>query len=530
MRVLRVLAAVLVAGVFGVLAGGACASSVSLCVPSTAGGSVTSGACSRGGTTVALPASSADQQTLLSILPHISFSASGIGGKPTITFSGVNVQIIDGSGHTSTVNGTGNLVLGYDETPGTPDRLARPDPRGEADVQQLRRHPRRLRQPRHRRVRQRVRVREQRQRQLQPDRRRSEHRLGHRLEPAGRLQEHRLQRLLDAVRRLLEPGRHRHRVGVQPCSNTTSYNHDFASISGGSGNQTTGITSSVTGGQDNLASDPFSSVTGGCEGVAGAGTPLSGSCNASGLESVGGGFGNIASGLRGFAAGGSGNTATGFQATALGGFHNKATFPAGGNGTSGNANMSSLGGAFNVADGDTSSITGGCDNLAGQGSVDTGTCSAGVQSVTGGYQNVASGAQSSVTGGQSNLAADPLSSISGGCGNWTLTGATEGAAGQPNPTCNTTGVQAILGGFLNIASGRSSSVSGGEFNLASGPTSSVTGGDTNTASFDSNGGSSTVTGGSLNTASGTASTVLGGNGNTASGDCQAIPAAPIFSC
>ena len=75
-------------------------------------------------------------------------------------------------------------------------------------------------------------------------------------------------------------------------------------------------------------------------------------CNASGLESVGGGFGNIASGLRSFAAGGSGNTAAGLQATALGGYHNKATFPSGGNGTSGNANMSSLGGAFNIADGD----------------------------------------------------------------------------------------------------------------------------------------------------------------------------------
>ncbi len=34
-------------------------------------------------------------------------------------FSRVNVQLADGSGATSSVNGTGNLVLGYDESPGT---------------------------------------------------------------------------------------------------------------------------------------------------------------------------------------------------------------------------------------------------------------------------------------------------------------------------------------------------------------------------------------------------------------------------
>src|SRR5581483_4954821 len=108
----------------GGLAGGALGASVFLCVPSASGGSVTSGGPSPGacstGTKVALPASSTDQQTLLAVLPHMSFISSGVGGKPTIRFSGVNVQVVSGSGTTNgTVNGEGNLVLGYDESPGT---------------------------------------------------------------------------------------------------------------------------------------------------------------------------------------------------------------------------------------------------------------------------------------------------------------------------------------------------------------------------------------------------------------------------
>ena len=55
--------------------------------------------------------------TLKALLPHMSLIATGVGGKPTIRFSGVNVQIVDGEGKTATVNGEGNLVIGYDENP-----------------------------------------------------------------------------------------------------------------------------------------------------------------------------------------------------------------------------------------------------------------------------------------------------------------------------------------------------------------------------------------------------------------------------
>jgi hypothetical protein len=97
------------------------ATSVSLCVPSKANTAVTSasstGTCASGSTAVALPSSSAAQQTLISILPHLSIQASGVGGKPTIQVSGVNLQLVNGSGSETTLNGEGNLVIGYDPKP-----------------------------------------------------------------------------------------------------------------------------------------------------------------------------------------------------------------------------------------------------------------------------------------------------------------------------------------------------------------------------------------------------------------------------
>jgi hypothetical protein len=40
--------------------------------------------------------------------------AEGIDGKSTVQFSGCNVQIVNGEGSTETTNGTGNLMIGYD--------------------------------------------------------------------------------------------------------------------------------------------------------------------------------------------------------------------------------------------------------------------------------------------------------------------------------------------------------------------------------------------------------------------------------
>jgi hypothetical protein len=60
----------------------------------------------------------AELEKLDKLLPHFNYVESGVGGRPTIQFSGVNVQIVDGEGSTSAVNGSGNLVIGYDEGPG----------------------------------------------------------------------------------------------------------------------------------------------------------------------------------------------------------------------------------------------------------------------------------------------------------------------------------------------------------------------------------------------------------------------------
>src|SRR5262249_342423 len=59
---------------------------------------------------------STELATLRAMLPYIKFVPAGVGGKPTIQFTGVNVQLVSGAGKSwSPPNGTGNLVLGYDE-------------------------------------------------------------------------------------------------------------------------------------------------------------------------------------------------------------------------------------------------------------------------------------------------------------------------------------------------------------------------------------------------------------------------------
>jgi hypothetical protein len=93
-----------------------------ICVPETAGQDVTSGGtsgeCKAAYTKVELPPT-AEMTVLNDILPHTKYVAEGIDKKPTIQFSGANVQIINGEGKTTTTNGEGNLVIGYDEEPGS---------------------------------------------------------------------------------------------------------------------------------------------------------------------------------------------------------------------------------------------------------------------------------------------------------------------------------------------------------------------------------------------------------------------------
>jgi hypothetical protein len=78
------------------------------CIPITAGQAVVSGG--------AASAPSCGVGTTPVLAP--TYVASGVGGKPTVEFSAVNVQVVNGSGAEATLNGTGNLVVGYDEKPG----------------------------------------------------------------------------------------------------------------------------------------------------------------------------------------------------------------------------------------------------------------------------------------------------------------------------------------------------------------------------------------------------------------------------
>jgi hypothetical protein len=53
-------------------------------------------------------------------LTPVSYSSSGVNNKPTLTISGANLQVNSGSGSTDgTVNGLGNVIIDYDENPGT---------------------------------------------------------------------------------------------------------------------------------------------------------------------------------------------------------------------------------------------------------------------------------------------------------------------------------------------------------------------------------------------------------------------------
>ena len=78
------------------------------CIPTTPGQAVVSGG------TGASPACAVGQTPVLAP----TYVNPGVGGKPTVQFPAVNVQLINGSGATTALNGTGNLVIGYDETPG----------------------------------------------------------------------------------------------------------------------------------------------------------------------------------------------------------------------------------------------------------------------------------------------------------------------------------------------------------------------------------------------------------------------------
>jgi hypothetical protein len=111
------LAGCLAVGLLALMASGAAAATLKVCVPekeATAVVTQKAGICKAKYTATSLLPET-EQQKLQTILPYIKYVASGVGGKPTIQFSGVNLQVVNGEGKTASVNGEGNLVIGYDE-------------------------------------------------------------------------------------------------------------------------------------------------------------------------------------------------------------------------------------------------------------------------------------------------------------------------------------------------------------------------------------------------------------------------------
>ena len=348
------------------------------CIPATAGQAVVSGGT---GTT---PSCSAATTPVLAP----SFISSGVGGKPTVAFSGVNVQVVSGSGSTGgTVNGEGNLIVGYAENPnayvqtGSNDLIVGSGNgwKGYGEI-------------------------------------------------VGGFKNQVTNNYATAV------GEGNAATGTYSLTagEANKASGTASTVIAGEHNQASGQWSGVGGGEYNLASDPFASITGGCDGVAGSATALTGACGSSGYESISGGVLNRAQGLFSSASAGQQNQANGYSTAVSGGDHNTA-------GASDSGNFASVtGGGGNIADGDESAIAGGqfnetidddsfvvggCDNLAGTGTAQAGDCvnsdsglEDGHDAILGGLENTTTGFGSSVSGGENNAATGQTSSILGGNG------------------------------------------------------------------------------------------------------------------
>jgi hypothetical protein len=243
---------------------------------------------------------------LRDVLPHLSVVelADGKGGmRKTIRFSGVNVQVVNGSGTTDTTNGVGNLIVGYNET------------RGQAEV----------------------------------DDRSGSHNLivgvSNNCSSFGGV-------VFGGWNTISGPLCSITGGGMNQATETG------ASVHGGLQNLATGIQSSVSGGHLNVAAGLQAVVAGGRENTAGGEAAAVGggkSNTASGdLSSVEGGERNVAIGSRSCVIAGVGNTASGILSTVIGASSSEAT---------GSSSCVS-GGDLNHAIGDSSYVSGGQKNKA----------------------------------------------------------------------------------------------------------------------------------------------------------------------
>ncbi len=254
----------------------------------------------------------------------------------------------------------------------------------------------------------------------------------------------------------------------------------YASVSGGLYNEASGDNASVSGGSDNDAFSDYSAILGGQRNLAGDPAKIDHLWGTH--ATVSGGGDNEASGPNASVSGGTGNTASWEYASVSGGSNNKASGFAASVSGGGGPNPQD----GNTAFGNYSAILGGRANIAGDRDTADRKIGQHA-TVSGGRHNEASGDYASVSGGggpdglDGNTAFGNYSAILGGQGN--LAGdRTDHAIGEQTTVSggwdNTASAHAatVSGGKRNTASAGYSSVSGGESNTASGWQSSVSGG------------------------------------------------------
>lgn len=309
--------------------------------------------------------SPSDLDVLQQILPYLSVVQldDGMGGQaPTIRFTGVNVQIVNGSGATNgnpasptsvtgVTNSVGNLIVGYNETG------------------------------------------------VGANNRTGSHNL------------------------VVGTGLQYERWGGAVLGRGNVIRGAWSSVTGGNGNTATGDYVSVTGGLNNEAEGDFSSISGGQFNAATGDIGWVGGGNANeaaGVESsVSGGIGNAALGPSSSVTGGEFNNADGDHSCVTGGRLNIAngdhSMVAGGlNNYSGGPSTVVVGGQYNEADGSVSVVLGG----GGPDPFLDGNRALGDWSViAGGRQNDATATASTVSGGRQNVTAPTaeFSVVAGGC-------------------------------------------------------------------------------------------------------------------
>jgi len=214
--------------------------------------------------------------TLATVSQYMSVET--VNGHPTVRFTGANVQVVNGMGSTTTANGLGNLIIGYDE----PDTLP-----GALNL----------------------------------------HRCTIGANPASYASVTDETSCVAAggewVNTGFKTGSHYVVLGSQNnysrwggliagFQNTSNFN--YASVSGGTNNTASNLYSSVSGGRGNTARGDSSSVSGG-----------SGNTASGNFASVSGGQSNAASGGDANVTGGANNVASGQYSSVLGGYQQNAT-------------------------------------------------------------------------------------------------------------------------------------------------------------------------------------------------------------